>query len=444
MRIDEIHIKNFRCFEDITFPLHPHMNVVVGNNTSGKTALLHAVQIALGAYLKHLDMLKVANQYYKRNFSRQDARNVYNNALDQFVPLDENPMISAKGKFVENIENLGGAPIQQEEDIHWTRVFNYNTSDHGDMKSHVKELARVRRLEGLSGCAVMPLLASFGTKRLPDNYLKVSKSKGIETAVEKAYRNALMDTVDFNEAFDWIYEYEWNERKGLASPFSDTAFYKALFEAIPAITKTHVNIKNKRFEAEYTVTGRPSDYRTYNDMSDGFKSTIGIVADLAYRCILLNGFKGAEAVHETPGVVLIDEVDLFLHPRWQRHILQDLTNAFPKIQFIVTTHSPFIIQSVKRENVIVLDGTGYGNPENMGIEEIAEALMGMDGELRSQKYKRKMELATEYYNLVKNGDNTDPSNINEVKRRLDEIELNNDMKDDPVFAAFMKSQRVSI
>jgi predicted ATP-binding protein involved in virulence len=80
------------------------------------------------------------------------------------------------------------------------------------------------------------------------------------------------------------------------------------------------------------------------------------VAEIAHRCIELNGFLGEKAVRMTPGLVMIDELDLYLHPRWQKHILEDLQRAFPLIQFIVSSHSPFIIQSVRSRNLITLDG----------------------------------------------------------------------------------------
>lgn len=83
---------------------------------------------------------------------------------------------------------------------------------------------------------------------------------------------------------------------------------------------------------------------------------------------------------------MIDEVDLYLHPHWQKHILLDLQTAFPMMQFIVTTHSPFIVQSVKSQNVITLDGVkGIDDPNKRSIEEIVINEMNMDT-VRSAKY----------------------------------------------------------
>ena len=91
-----------------------------------------------------------------------------------------------------------------------------------------------------------------------------------------------------------------------------------------------------------------------DDLSDGFRSILSMVADLAYRMVCLNPQLGANAVVDTPGVVLIDEIDMHLHPLWQQTVLLDMQRAFPKVQFIVTTHSPQVLSSVPAESVRVL------------------------------------------------------------------------------------------
>ncbi|EJW93311.1 ATP binding protein, partial [gut metagenome] len=91
-----------------------------------------------------------------------------------------------------------------------------------------------------------------------------------------------------------------------------------------------------------------------SDLSDGFRSIISMVADLAYRMVRLNPHLGAESALQTPGIVLIDEIDMHLHPIWQQTIMGDLRAAFPKVQFITTTHSPQVLSSVPSETVRVL------------------------------------------------------------------------------------------
>ena len=91
-----------------------------------------------------------------------------------------------------------------------------------------------------------------------------------------------------------------------------------------------------------------------DDLSDGFRSILSMVADLAYRMVRLNPQLGEQAVVQTPGVVLIDEIDMHLHPLWQQTVLLDMQRAFPEVQFIVTTHSPQVLSSVPAASVRVL------------------------------------------------------------------------------------------
>ena len=126
-------------------------------------------------------------------------------------------------------------------------------------------------------------------------------------------------------------------------------FFEALQQAIPALSE--IDFDNGEIEAVVSVTGHTPSRHHFSYMSDGLQSMINIVAEIAHRCIELNGFLGQHAIKMTPGIVMIDEIDLYLHPHWQKHVLQDLTNAFPMIQFIVSTHSPFIVQSLQKDNL---------------------------------------------------------------------------------------------
>jgi predicted ATP-binding protein involved in virulence len=82
-----------------------------------------------------------------------------------------------------------------------------------------------------------------------------------------------------------------------------------------------------------------------------------LFCDIARRAAILNPHLGGDASSKTKGVILIDELDLHLHPKWQRRIIEDLRRVFPNVQFICTTHSPFLIQSLRSsEELIMLDG----------------------------------------------------------------------------------------
>jgi hypothetical protein len=100
-----------------------------------------------------------------------------------------------------------------------------------------------------------------------------------------------------------------------------------------------------------------------SQLSDGIRSVVALVADLAFRCVRLNSFYGQHAPEETNGIVLIDEIEQHLHPGWQQRILPALREAFPRIQFIVTTHSPEVLSTVESRQIRILrDNKCYAAP----------------------------------------------------------------------------------
>ncbi|MGH9765374.1 MAG: AAA family ATPase, partial [Blastocatellia bacterium] len=108
----------------------------------------------------------------------------------------------------------------------------------------------------------------------------------------------------------------------------------------------------------------------FNNLSDGQRSMLALVGDIAQKAVTLNPHLGPNALEETPGAVLIDELDLHLHPKWQRRIVEDLRRTFPKIQFVATTHSPFLIQSLRSgEELIMLDGQPTAQLANKSLED---------------------------------------------------------------------------
>ncbi len=93
-------------------------------------------------------------------------------------------------------------------------------------------------------------------------------------------------------------------------------------------------------------------------LSDGIRNMFALVADIAFRMIKLNPEMGAKAVDETPGIVLIDEIDMHLHPSWQQQVIGMLRDAFPRVQFVLTTHSPQVLTTVERKHIRILEPIG--------------------------------------------------------------------------------------
>ena len=120
--------------------------------------------------------------------------------------------------------------------------------------------------------------------------------------------------------------------------------------------------------------GRETDS---DNLSDGYRRLINIVLDLAFRCMLLNkGIYGLEACAKTEGTVLIDEIDLHLHPTMQSVVMKGLNNAFPKLQFIITSHAPMIMSSISLETGNKIIKLQFS--ETNGYEAHETKLFGMD------------------------------------------------------------------
>ena len=166
---------------------------------------------------------------------------------------------------------------------------------------------------------------------------------------------------------------------------------------------------------------------------------------LCIRISLLNPHLNGEARKLTEGVVLIDEIDLHLHPKWQKTIVPNLKDLFPNIQFILTTHSPFIIQSlegVKGARIINLDDDespyDYSRQTYRSVEDIAENVMNVVMPQRSEHYMAMKKAAKDFFDLLKEVSANE--NAKEAaKRKLDELVARYGT-DNPAYAAFLESK----
>lgn len=436
MRIKKINIINFKGFQNETVRFNSNLTVVVGNNTAGKTTLLKALQVGLGAYLQSLSQLPGGGAY-RRNFSSLDRYMSFDPEQRDYVPNPDKPRITISADFPLTKTIDGNDSVIESVPVVWYREFAGNYTTHtkagvGNLMKLVVNMENRRNKEKL--CSVYPLVLSFGAKRTSDSQVRTTKQKKERASrIEKAYKFALHDKVDFEGAVDWLKHYDKNIKDKKEFSGTREAFYEALRTAIPALSE--LDFDNGEIEAVVSVTGREPERHHFSYMSDGLQSMINIVSEIAHRCIELNGCLGRDSIRRTPGVIMIDEVDVFLHPRWQRHVLQDLMKAFPMIQFIVSTHSPFIIQSLKKDGQLIsFDKDVYteGEPFREGLEDIASERMGMLQDIRSKRFNEMVDAAKQLFEAVDNS----AADKDKIKAKLDQIEA--DFSDDPAYVAAVK------
>jgi predicted ATP-binding protein involved in virulence len=128
------------------------------------------------------------------------------------------------------------------------------------------------------------------------------------------------------------------------------------------------------------------------DLGYGYQATLAWVMDLAKR--MFDRYPTSKNPLAEPAVVLVDEIDLHLHPEWQRKIISYLSNIFKNTQFIVTAHSPLVVQSAENVNLVMLEKDGdhinirqqFGSFKGWTVDEILTELMGMDDKTMSDTY----------------------------------------------------------
>ncbi|MGL5624021.1 AAA family ATPase, partial [Cetobacterium sp.] len=163
-------------------------------------------------------------------------------------------------------------------------------------------------------------------------------------------------------------------------------------------------------------------------LSDGIKSTLSMVADIAYRMAILNPQLLEDIKEKTPGIILIDEIDMHLHPAWQKKIINDLCKIFPNVQFIFTTHSPTILSNVYAQHIRILSNTNVEIPQNStygrDINSVLREVMGTE-----TRPKEIFDLIETIYQDI------DEGNLELSKENLKKLELIVGSNDEEVIKA---------
>jgi predicted ATPase len=180
-------------------------------------------------------------------------------------------------------------------------------------------------------------------------------------------------------------------------------------------------------------------YLELRQLADGEQRLFSFIFDIARNLANANPISG-NPTKEGEGVVLIDEIDLHLHPRWQRKVVGKLESLFPRCQFITTTHSPFIIQSLKPHHLATLPRMMKDvEYSDKSIEDIAEYLMDVKTPQKSERYRNMMAVAERYFRLLRSSHPESAGQAADLKHKLDELSM--PFSDDPAFMALLHVER---
>ncbi len=428
MRIERIKIKNFKGFSNEEFELNSRFTVFIGDNAKGKTSILDALAVAVGSYLRGIDVAK----HEARSIDKKEVR-------VKTIDSQPRPQLPVE---VEAFGEINGIVLSGGWKRTVDKLTKKTTTTYVNARNIETIASKMLQESRENGKVTFPVIAYHGTGRLwAEHEEKKATYKKQGEGVEMAYTRCLSPKSSSKEFLSWYKTYE-DEIKKFGSKKDELlldTFKKAILSMIP---DNHWTDMSYSFKDEDLIGLFKSENKTdkllFSQLSDGYRNLIGMVADIAYRCIKLNPHLGIDAIRLTPGVVLIDELDLHLHPNWQKRIVSDLKNVFENVQFVATTHSPFIVQSLRADELINLDDVkGLDNdPNKYSVEEISENEMGVRNVKRSNEFSEMQKKAKYYFELIKS--NASKADIEKAKKRLDELRIN--YSNDPAYVALLESE----
>lgn len=428
MRLNKISLTNFRCYESKSFSFHPEFNLIVGKNATGKTAVLDAISVAIATWL-----LGFKRKNDKKTLEPTDAR------LSFASKAGEAQFIEAWPIHIEASASLAGSEIRWER----SKASPTGNTRYG-IANPLVEAAKISDMF-LAEDIPLPLISYYGTMRLwqDPRATKAKPSLSLSKTTTKpsrldGYKHCVDPRIAVRELVAWFAKQEWQSFQDGQEPI----MLKVVRNAVLACIENAKNLRYDPKREELLITFENDDPQPFGLLSDGQRCILALVADIAQKAVKLNPYLGENVLNEIEGVVLIDELDLHLHPRWQRHIIEDLRSVFPKIQFICTTHSPFLIQSLRSsEELIILDGQPPAELANKTIEDIAVGIMDVNSPEVSERYNEMKGVATEYLKTLNEAKAAPEDKLTAYKARLaDDLAP---YADNPAFQAFLEMQRVA-
>lgn len=360
MHLTKIHIENFKGIKNAELEFVPSVNLIIGNNGTGKTSILEAVSVALGGFLSGIEGVNTIH------FSKDEIRRE-----SQLTGTGSNNIVYRTPIRVEAClnMNLGSKEEPKQREFCFTRQKKSIKSSRTTVEP--RDICREAQRMAESRDAILPVISYQSFSRV-SNQKKDKWEDPFSSDYSRVvgYMDCLEEAANDKMLINWCRKMEqiaWQQEKTILEYEIVKKTVSKFMRFMQNDERIHIFYDKRTEELLYSNEEEILPIRL---LSSGFRDLLGIVFDIAYRMAVLNPDLLSDITDLTPGIVLIDEIDLHLHPNWQWKVVDALKHTFPRVQFIATTHSPIIIASCQNENLITLQ------LEDVFLDKPSEVVMG--------------------------------------------------------------------
>jgi predicted ATP-binding protein involved in virulence len=360
MRVTSLKLANLRAIETAEFRFQAGFNLIVGVNGVGKTSMLDALRVCLSAITKQANKLRAPVESFTLDDIRVGADALSVECGVQIGGSEYGYLIHKPREPSAPQEKKAGMPREQVHDTPKKVTFL------GDVPGPVTGSEPGGR----------PLAVLFSTKRAVPSERAPGKNvaaSGMAAAFADAFANRELRLGEFAA---WMRVQEALKSERVSAGRVLAAFEDAVARFLPGYA--HLRVDGD--ERPRLLIDRGSTTVAVRQLSDGERGTLALVLDLTRRLAQANP-EMSDPAAEAEAVVLIDEIELHLHPKWQRQIVRNLTAAFPRCQFVATTHSPQVVGEVEHDRIqIIANGQVYSPTHSFGVDSsrVLEEIMGAD------------------------------------------------------------------
>ena len=363
MRVTTLKLVNLRNIEAAQFRFKPGFNLIVGTNGVGKSSVLEAIAVSLAPVVKYTNRLRT-----NAAFAEEDIRNGASAlTIECDLEIDgEKYSYLIHTPRETTVARKDGAGLPREQTM--------------DTPARSEFLGLAPRLANRSMSGGMPFALYFSTRRAHPTDRAPSRGAaagGVRAALAEAF---IPRSLRLTEFADWIRARSALELEGAVIGESLTSLNRAIERFLPGYS----NLRIESDDASHLVINRGGATIPVRKLSDGERGMLALVLDLTRRLVLANP-QMEDPAAESKGVVLIDEIELHLHPSWQRKVTENLLATFPNCQFVATTHSPQVIGEVEHDRIQILaNGQIYTPTHSFGVDSsrVLEEIMDTDPRAR--------------------------------------------------------------